>query len=276
MTDRPKRNWFLRGLKYLAGLSPTYCYSCRIKLANQGTECPNCGLSGSKLRSPYVPARIMLMSGAFLLVSGLVVYGLEILLEPYTRQYYIDALSMNYEKPSYAGTLAQYPLVLGFVIIGLSVIASRIIAWLDWGKEVIPAEQKPKMEQAASAKDICQWCDAEYSPIDKNCQKCGAQLHVSANEDSKPRDHFSSLLDRFFEVFGKVLKIGIFAFWLLAGPGLLILGIVYYFQGTTGIANMKGNDPSLGLQVVMGVILGIIGLVVTIVGFFTMRKDASK
>ena len=71
------------------------------------------------------------MVGAFILLLGLIVNGLEILLEPYTRQYYIDALSMNYEKQSYAGALARYPLAVGFITIVLSIIWARITAWFD-------------------------------------------------------------------------------------------------------------------------------------------------
>lgn len=71
----------------------------------------------------------MFLIGALLLIIGLIVQGLETLLMPYTRQYYIDALSMNYEKESYAGTLAAFPLALGCVVIGLSVLWARIIAW---------------------------------------------------------------------------------------------------------------------------------------------------
>ena len=73
----------------------------------------------------------MFLVGAFLLLLGLIINGVEILLEPYTRQYYIDALSMNYEKQTYAGTLAQVPLALGCITIGLSLIVERIIAWFD-------------------------------------------------------------------------------------------------------------------------------------------------
>lgn len=129
MTQAAKRNWFVRSLRYFAGLSPRFCYNCRTKLGTADTKCPNCHLSDSKLHSPYASARIMFMVGAFLLLLGLIVNGLEILLEPYTRQYYIEALSMNYEKQSYAGTLAQYPLAVGCITIVLSIIWARIIAW---------------------------------------------------------------------------------------------------------------------------------------------------
>lgn len=131
MTEPATRNWFVRSLRYLIGTSPSFCYNCRTKLGQEETKCPNCHLSGSKLHSPYKPARIMFWVGAFLLLLGLIINGLEILLEPYTRQYYIDALSMNYEKQSYAGTLAQVPLALGCITIGLSAIVARIIAWFD-------------------------------------------------------------------------------------------------------------------------------------------------
>ncbi|MFM8927607.1 MAG: hypothetical protein ACKOFA_05340 [Rhodoluna sp.] len=71
----------------------------------------------------------MFLIGSFILIIGLIVIGLEILLMPYTRQYYIEALSLNYEKESYAGTLAAVPLALGCVLIGLSVLWARIIAF---------------------------------------------------------------------------------------------------------------------------------------------------
>ena len=142
MTEVRKRNWFARTLRYLAGLSPRFCYNCRTKLAAGVTVCPNCELTGKKLHSPYVPARIMFMIGAFLLIVGLSVYGLEALLMPYTRQYYIDALSMNYEKESYAGTLANFPLALGCVIIGLSLFLTRIISWFAEPGRQISGEDK--------------------------------------------------------------------------------------------------------------------------------------
>ena len=85
----------------------------------------------------------MFMIGAFLLILGLIVYGLEALLMPYTRQYYIDALSMNYEKESYAGTLANFPLALGCVIIGLSLFLTRIISWFaEPGRQISSEDGK--------------------------------------------------------------------------------------------------------------------------------------
>lgn len=102
------------------GVAPNRCQECKTRFKSDEAFCAKCGGHRS-LSASVVISRVLMLSGLSLITLGGVVYGLEVLLEPITHQMYVDALSMNYERESYAGTVAGPFFAFGVVIFGLGV-----------------------------------------------------------------------------------------------------------------------------------------------------------
>ncbi len=132
------------------------------------------------------------------------------------------------------------------------------------------------MNEDPMPKNLCQWCNTALTDSGTNCPKCGTAIGLTYRESEETEESLPPILEKFYTILSKALMIVGFLIWLGLGPGLLIFGIVSFYQGNVGIENMKGNNPAYGLQVVMGVITGIIGLLVTTLGAYGFRKDRDE
>ena len=117
-------------------------------------------------------------------------------------------------------------------------------------KLVAPGHSKP---------NACPDCMNELSPDHSHCQKCGSSNNMYTNDESVEISAVSSK-------FSKVVSI----IFIVLGSAIMIFALLN-FQ-STGESLVTDNDPSVGLQHVLMVPLGIIGLIVVIAGLLELRK----
>jgi RNA polymerase subunit RPABC4/transcription elongation factor Spt4 len=121
-------------------------------------------------------------------------------------------------------------------------------------KLVIPLATEP---------NSCAVCENKMSPDKSRCQKCGSSDNMYTNEEpleiSAVSSKFSKVLSNIFIVIG--LAIMIFAF--------------LNYQ-STGDSLRTDNNPAIGLQHVLMIPLGIVGLIVVIAGLFRLRETSEE
>jgi hypothetical protein len=110
-----------------------------------------------------------------------------------------------------------------------------------------------------STPNVCAECMSELSPDQSHCQKCGSSNNMYTNDESVEISAVSS-------TFSKVVSI----IFIVIGSAIMIFALLN-FQ-STGESLVTDNDPSVGLQHVLMVPLGIIGLIVVIAGLLELRK----
>jgi hypothetical protein len=101
----------------------------------------------------------------------------------------------------------------------------------------------------------CQNCKSEVNEKDEFCGSCGSKLDGLGAVPAK-----TSRL------------IGIIA----SGFGLAVIMFALFNYQSTGEALRMDNNPGIGLQHVMSVPIGIVGLIVLIAGLFSMRGSSQK
>lgn len=110
----------------LVGIEPVKCRSCKVIFAADEQECQSCG---TKRRAPGLSVLSLscLYIGLAIIAFSGVIYAVEVFLEPYTHQFWVDTLSMNYERDSYVGTVAGPICVVGVLLVILAFIFSLLV-----------------------------------------------------------------------------------------------------------------------------------------------------
>ena len=109
----------------------------------------------------------------------------------------------------------------------------------------------------------CAVCENELSPDQSHCQKCGSSRNMLIAEDSM---HISASSSKFSKVVGII--------FIIIGLAIMVFALIT-FQ-STGEYLRTDNNPGVGLQHVMMVPIGIVGLVVVIAGLFALRESSKK
>lgn len=115
----------------------------------------------------------------------------------------------------------------------------------------------------ASKPNVCPDCMSELSPDQSHCQNCGSSNNLYTNEEQEEISADSS-------TFSKVVSI----IFIVIGLAIMIFALLN-FQ-STGESLITDNDPGVGLQHVMMVPLGIVGLIVVIAGLLELRKKPER
>ena len=121
-------------------------------------------------------------------------------------------------------------------------------------KLVAPGPSKP---------NACPDCKSELSPDHSHCQKCGSSNNMYTNDESVEISAVSSK-------FSKVVSI----IFIVIGSAIMIFALLNY--QSTGESLRTDNDPGVGLQHVLMVPLGIVGLIVVIAGLLELRKKPEE
>ncbi len=114
-----------------------------------------------------------------------------------------------------------------------------------------------------SETDSCPSCRNEMSADQTHCQKCGNSRNVFESETLKQRSASSSKSSRLPGI--------IFA----AIGTVIVLYAIWNFQ-TTGETLRTDNNPGIGLQHVVSVPIGIVGLIILIAGLFFLGESSEK
>ena len=114
-----------------------------------------------------------------------------------------------------------------------------------------------------STPNACPDCMSELSPDQSHCQKYGSSNNMNTNEESVEISAVSS-------TFSKVVSI----IFIGIGSAIMIFALLN-FQ-STGESLRTDNDPGVGLQHVLMVPLGIVGLIVVIAGLLELRKKPER
>ena len=115
----------------------------------------------------------------------------------------------------------------------------------------------------ATEPNSCAVCMNELSPDQSHCQKCGSSRNMLIAEESV---HISASSSKFSKVPGII--------FIIIGLAIMIYALIT-FQSTGEFLRTE-NDPGVGLQHVMMVPIGIVGLVIAIAGLFSMRESSRK
>jgi len=121
-------------------------------------------------------------------------------------------------------------------------------------KLVAPGPSKP---------NACPDCKSELSPDQSHCQKCGSSNNMYTNGEPVENSADSSM-------FSKVVSL------IFIGIGLAIMIFALLNFQSTGESLRTDNDPGVGLQHVMMIPLGIVGLIVVIAGLLELRKKPQE
>ena len=121
-------------------------------------------------------------------------------------------------------------------------------------KLVAPGPSKP---------NACPDCKSELSPDQSHCRKCGSSNNMYTNEEPAEISADSSK-------FSKVVSI----IFIVIGSAIMIFALLNY--QSTGESLRTDNDPGVGLQHVLMVPLGIVGLIVVIAGLLELRKKPEE
>lgn len=111
--------------------------------------------------------------------------------------------------------------------------------------------------------NTCAVCENELSPDQSQCQKCGSSNKIHTNEEPV---EISAVSSKFSKVLGII--------FIIIGLAIMVFALLT-FQ-STGEYLRTDNNPGVGLQHVMMVPIGIVGLVIAIAGLFSMRESSEK
>lgn len=113
-------------IKSLFGIEPVKCRSCKTRFSADEQECQSCGTKRRAPRLSVLSLSCLYIGLAIIAFSG-VIYAIEVFLEPYTHQFWVDTLSMNYQRDSYVGTVAGPICVVGVLLVILAFIFSLLV-----------------------------------------------------------------------------------------------------------------------------------------------------
>lgn len=109
----------------------------------------------------------------------------------------------------------------------------------------------------------CPSCMNQMSPNQTHCPKCGSDRNLFTVEDQTQVSAGSSKRSRLPGI-------------IISGIGLAVIIFAFVNFQTTGDALRTDNNPGIGLQHVMSVPFGIVGLVILIAGLFFLRESTQK
>jgi len=101
----------------------------------------------------------------------------------------------------------------------------------------------------------CQNCNSEVNEKDEFCGSCGYKL-----------DGLGAVPAKSSRLFGIIIS----------GLGYAVIMFALFNYQSTGEALRTDNNPGIGLQHVMSVPIGIVGLAVLVAGLFSMRDSGHK
>ena len=114
-----------------------------------------------------------------------------------------------------------------------------------------------------TASNSCPGCMSEMPQNQNHCQKCGSSRSLFRDGEST---QVTASASKSFRIPGIIFTI----------IGLAVVMFAFINYQSTGEALRTENNPGIGLQHVMSVPIGIVGLIVLIAGLYSLREKSDK
>lgn len=116
---------------------------------------------------------------------------------------------------------------------------------------------------SATKPNSCPVCLNGMSPEQTHCLKCGSNRNLFRAEGLAQVSTASSKSSRWPGI-------------IIASIGLAVIIFAFLNYSTTGEALRLDNNPAVGLQHIMSVPIGIVGLIIFIAGLVSLAKSSNK